>query len=188
MRRCAIVFAGLVIAAMAATAALAGTIKLQGTYSAGQIDLACIDNGGTVTAGTGAGGFGCKTDKGEVSCTKEGQCTGTCEKCGARMTGPGKRQLLHGILTDALLSAEQPGGGLQGSGGATLQVQRPVGGTAGGWSAECKSCLDKCDTDYPRGGGPLQTCKDLCKRAGTCPSALGIEGAGGITVAPGSRR
>jgi len=26
----------------------------------------------------------------------------------------------------------------------------------------CKECKDKCDKDYPRGGGPLITCKSLC--------------------------
>jgi hypothetical protein len=188
MRRYAIAFAGIVIAATAATAAEAGTIKLQGTYTASQIDLACIDNGGTVTAGTGAGGFGCKTDKGEVSCTKEGQCTGTCERCGARLAGGGKRQLLGGILTDSLLSAGQPSGGQQGSGGATLQMQRPAGGLTTGWSAECKNCLDKCDADYPRGGGPLQTCKNLCKSGGSCPASLSIDAAGAIAAPPPTRR
>jgi hypothetical protein len=177
MRRYAIAFAGIVIAAIAATAALAGTVKLQGTYTQGQIDLACLNAGGTVTWDKGSpGAYGCKTDKGEVNCTKDGECYGYCEKCGTqtRLAGTSKRQLLGGILANSLPSLSQPGGTLQ-------QVQRPVGGAGSGWSAECKSCLDKCDADYPGGGGPLQTCKQLCKTAGTCPARLGIEAGGGVT-------
>lgn len=38
-----------------------------------------------------------------------------------------------------------------------------------GWSAGCKACMDKCDSDYPRGGGPLITCRKLC-RSGSSPA------------------
>jgi hypothetical protein len=31
-----------------------------------------------------------------------------------------------------------------------------------GFSQACKDCFDKCDKTYPRGGGPLATCKKLC--------------------------
>jgi hypothetical protein len=42
----------------------------------------------------------------------------------------------------------------------------------GSVSAECKSCLAKCDANFPRGGGPLQSCKATCQRAGSCPARL----------------
>jgi hypothetical protein len=68
-----------------AGAAFAGTVHL-GFHSTGEIDLACMDaTDGQLTGGTGEGGYGCKTSKGEVSCTKEGQCTGTCTNCSDRV-------------------------------------------------------------------------------------------------------
>jgi hypothetical protein len=66
-----------------ASATSAGTKQLTGTYSVGQVGADCINNNGESTAGTGAGGFGCKTSKGSVSCTKDGKCTGTCGNCSA---------------------------------------------------------------------------------------------------------
>lgn len=76
--------------------ASAKTITLKGTYSAGQIDMACINASGTVTAGTGSGGYGCKGPGGSVSCTAGGKCTGTCSKCSARrVSGKGVREVLR---------------------------------------------------------------------------------------------
>ena len=64
-------------------AAWAGTIKLHGRISSGALFMACIDApDGTATGGTGPGGYGCKTPRGEVSCTAQGKCTGTCSSCG----------------------------------------------------------------------------------------------------------
>jgi hypothetical protein len=62
----------------------AATKTLAGIYSDTQVERDCIDNSGTVTPGTGPGGYGCKTSKGSVSCTKDGKCTGTCGNCAAR--------------------------------------------------------------------------------------------------------
>ena len=59
--------------------------KLSGEYTQGQVDLACINAGGQVTSGSGSGGFGCKTGKVEISCTKTGTLNqgpvGTCTAC-----------------------------------------------------------------------------------------------------------
>jgi len=88
----------LVILGFLSAGAWAGTIKLTGTYSSSQIDLAGINANGTVTAGTGPGGYGCKTSKGEVSCTADGKCTGTCQACGARLVGRGGRGIFADIL------------------------------------------------------------------------------------------
>jgi hypothetical protein len=71
--------------ALTAPAALSATVKLAGTHTIGQILQACIlSEGGHAqqTAGTGPGGYGCRTDKGEVSCDRDGHCTGTCDNCG----------------------------------------------------------------------------------------------------------
>jgi hypothetical protein len=63
-------------------AAGAGTISLKGRHGEGDVMLACVMADGTPTEGTGPRGYGCKTPKGEVSCTAQGKCTGTCTACG----------------------------------------------------------------------------------------------------------
>jgi len=43
-----------------------------------------------------------------------------------------------------------------------------------GWSANCKACKDKCDSDFPGNDtGPNQTCKKLCVLAKTCDKVGG---------------
>jgi hypothetical protein len=76
-------------------AASAGTITLRGLYARSALGADCINAGGTPTPGTGAGGFGCKTDKGEVECTDRGQCIGTCPTCGTRHHRTGVYGILH---------------------------------------------------------------------------------------------
>jgi hypothetical protein len=77
--------------AVVASAAGAATIKLTGQYQRWQIETKCLGtNDGVVTSGTGEGGYGCKTKKGEVSCDKDGHCTGTCGNCGSA-GAPGRR-------------------------------------------------------------------------------------------------
>lgn len=59
--------------------------------------------------------------------------------------------------------------------------QALISGGAGGlgakpWCAARKTCYDQCDRDYPSGGGPLSTCKQLCDQttASKCrPGAVG---------------
>jgi hypothetical protein len=67
--------------------ASAGTAKLNGNYNVGTVGTDCVSAGGETTKGTGPGGYGCKTPKGEVSCTVKGECTGTCQACGAQTGG-----------------------------------------------------------------------------------------------------
>ena len=87
--------AGMLVVAVSGPAAFAGTIKLKAT--SGQVGLACIDAGGTYTQGTGTGGYGCKTAKGEVSCDKDGNCTGTCGNCQQRVVVSGGGRLQGGL-------------------------------------------------------------------------------------------
>jgi hypothetical protein len=65
--------------------AVAGTKVIKGKFSASTVGLDCINTQGTFTAGIGPGGYGCKTDKGEVSCSSNGTCIGTCGNCSARI-------------------------------------------------------------------------------------------------------
>jgi hypothetical protein len=76
----------------------AGTKQLSGTYTTGQVDLDCLNANGTVTTGTGPDGFGCKTLKGSVSCTKDGKCTGTCGNCAASKVHPPRDNELALVL------------------------------------------------------------------------------------------
>jgi hypothetical protein len=64
-----------------ADAASARVIVLKGTYTQGQVDIACTRAGGGSTAGRGHGGFGCKTSKGEGS--EEGSGRTNCESVGS---------------------------------------------------------------------------------------------------------
>ena len=74
----------------------AETIKLRGVYSVSVVDRTCIRAAGMQTRGIGLGGFGCKTEKGEVECTAKGQCTAICEVCGSRHHRTGLYGILHG--------------------------------------------------------------------------------------------
>lgn len=90
--------------AFVAAPAVAGTIKLKASMT--QVDDACLANNATFTSGSGPGGYGCKTDKGEISCDKDGNCTGTCENCGGK-AAPGKGRM-GGILTNTPTAKAQP--------------------------------------------------------------------------------
>ena len=93
-----------------ANTASAATKKLAGTYSSSQIMMDCSKSNGTNTAGTGTDGYGCKTSKGSVSCTKDGKCTGTCGKCTARKVPTPRDTALTFVLTNgaAPIKAETP--------------------------------------------------------------------------------
>jgi hypothetical protein len=89
-----------------AAPAIAGTVKLTGKYGKSYIEARCLGNEtGRPTSGSGPGGYGCKTNKGEVSCDKNGNCTGTCQNCGGKAAAA--KGGMGGILTNA------PGGKVQ---------------------------------------------------------------------------
>jgi hypothetical protein len=50
--------------------AVADTIALGGAYNVSVVAQQCARAGGTRTNGIGPGGFGCKTEQGEVECTE----------------------------------------------------------------------------------------------------------------------
>ena len=84
--------------------ASAGTIKLNGKYSLGTVGEDCLNAGGPTTSGTGKDGYGCKTPKGEVSCTAKGVCTGTCQAC--RLGGSAS---IRNILQSTPAAKSSPG-------------------------------------------------------------------------------
>jgi hypothetical protein len=81
---------------LASGATSAGTIELRGVYSTSVVGPDCVHAGGTRTPGLGPGGYGCKTEKGEVECTSKGRCTAICEVCGPRHHRTGIYGILHG--------------------------------------------------------------------------------------------
>jgi len=101
MRMSVCVVVATFIAAVAGSAAMAGTIKLQGTYNPGQIEAACIKVNGTPTGSAITGSYGCHGPKGDVNCTKDGKCEGTCEKCGTRVGGKVPGFKVDGVLANA---------------------------------------------------------------------------------------
>ncbi len=74
--------------------AVADTIALAGAYNVSVVAQQCARAGGTRTNGIGPGGFGCKTEQGEVECTEAGRCVAMCETCSARH----RRTGIYGIL------------------------------------------------------------------------------------------
>jgi len=61
----------------AAGEASARDVKISGTHSVSDIEMHCIDNGGTFFNGP-SGGYGCAgSGGGTVTCTSKGKCTGT---------------------------------------------------------------------------------------------------------------
>jgi hypothetical protein len=76
-------------------ASSAATIQLRGLYGVSVLGHDCIQAGGTTTSGVGSGGYGCKTETGDVECTARGQCVATCDKCGTLHHRTGIYGILH---------------------------------------------------------------------------------------------
>jgi hypothetical protein len=103
--------------------AFAGKIKLHGSHSRQEIAGACDAAGGTAFGvGGNSGEYGCETDKGEVWCKSNGQCTGTCQACGTRQGG---KSSIAGVL--------HPPSGVKTTGGATAPRHTQQGVNAGGF-------------------------------------------------------
>jgi hypothetical protein len=60
-----------------------------------------------------------------------------------------------------------------------------ISGGAGGvsakpWCAARKECYDQCDRDYPSGGGPRTTCKQICDVTTASKCRPGFAGGGAV--------
>lgn len=65
---------------LCAPQAYARDVKISGTHNVSDIEIHCIDNGGTFFNGP-HGGYGCAgSGGGTVTCTAKGKCTGTVSK------------------------------------------------------------------------------------------------------------
>jgi hypothetical protein len=86
MRKLLVIIVTLATLGFLAGEAWAGRIKISGTHTANEIRDKCAKADGAFTEGGGA--FGCMTACAgsicTVDCNKDGQCTGSCPKCGRR--------------------------------------------------------------------------------------------------------
>jgi hypothetical protein len=92
---------------LSASPASAASIHLHGKFIAMQVARDCINAGGKGTDGIGAGGYGCKTDKGSVKCTSGGDCYGSCGNCSAARAGGDENGLLAFLRPSAGMSIGQ---------------------------------------------------------------------------------
>jgi hypothetical protein len=75
--------------------ASARDVKISGTHSVSNIEIHCIDNGGTFFNGP-KGGYGCAgSGGGTVTCTAKGKCTGTVSRVAG---GGGKGKGITGVI------------------------------------------------------------------------------------------
>ena len=80
---------------LCATQANARDVKISGTHSVENIEIACINNGGTFFNGP-KGGYGCAgSGGGTVSCTNKGKCTGTVSRVAGK---GGKGSGINGVV------------------------------------------------------------------------------------------
>jgi len=94
--------------ASAAVAKPVPSHQLSGTFSVGTVGADCSNAGGTFFNSPN-GGYGCATEKGTVTCTSKGTCTGTCSNC---QQVRGKTPIGHPLPvgnTKQALSANSPG-------------------------------------------------------------------------------
>lgn len=114
--RKAISFVSATLLATVVGAAANAESRSLGKKTEGQVMLACINSGGQyIESGSS---FGCKTDKGEVSCRKTGtlnqgavgNCTGCNPSCGqsAKAGGKPSSRTVEGILTNGPVKKPQP--------------------------------------------------------------------------------
>jgi hypothetical protein len=67
--------------------------------------------------------------------------------------------------------------------GTTQQALISSGGLgAKPWCAARKNCYDQCGRDYPGGGGPLSTCKQLCDTTTASKCRPGLATGGELVI------
>ena len=100
MRKAFVFVIAVGMSAFIAASAVAKTIKLGGTHTSDEIKTTCKKNGGAFYDGAGSShsNYGCVGRKGTVECDKNGNCTGTCDKCGGKSASSGKGGV-GGVLT-----------------------------------------------------------------------------------------
>jgi hypothetical protein len=117
------------------TAAFSRDVKISGTHNVSNIEIHCIDNGGTFFNAPG-GGYGCAgSGGGTVTCTAKGKCTGTVSKV-AGGGGNGPKGGVHPVQVIApnkpIANAGPNGGSGPGRGGGMAGSGMASGGMGGG--------------------------------------------------------
>jgi hypothetical protein len=83
------------LSVLCASQASARDVKISGTHSVTDIELHCVNNGGTFFNGPN-GGYGCAgSGGGTVTCTKKGKCTGTVSRVAGKS---GKGSGITGVV------------------------------------------------------------------------------------------
>src|SRR6476660_371471 len=119
------------LAMLCAPPANARDVKISGTHSVENIEIACINNGGTFFNGP-KGGYGCAgSGGGTVSCTNKGKCTGTV----SRVAGKGG---IGSGITGVVNALNRSNGSAKGTASPKTthahanMEQTPSGGNGGG--------------------------------------------------------
>jgi hypothetical protein len=102
------------VSALISSQAFAKDVQISGKHNVSDIEMHCIDAGGSFFNGPG-GGYGCATQTSTVTCTSKGKCTGTVP---AQTGGTGKPVTtlpISGALTKSSAGpAGNPSGGNKG--------------------------------------------------------------------------
>ena len=79
-------------------------------------------------------------------------------------------------------SSTEEGGSLIGTSRQALISGGAGGVSAKPWCAARKECYDQCDRDYPSGGGPRTTCKQICDLSTASKCRPGLTGGGAAVI------
>jgi hypothetical protein len=102
---------GASLAIFAIGGASARDVKISGTHNVSDIEMHCIDNGGTFFNGP-KGGYGCAgSGGGTVTCTAKGKCTGTVSAKAGPASGIGGVVKSHPVAGAAQTTSDTSNNG-----------------------------------------------------------------------------
>lgn len=118
------------ILTLVAGSAYARDVKISGTHNVSDIEMHCIDNGGTFF-NTTKGGYGCAgSGGGTVTCTSKGKCTGTVSRAtGGNGSNGGKGVVSHPVN---IIAPNKPTSFGQNQPASNNAKMGAMGGTANG--------------------------------------------------------
>jgi hypothetical protein len=109
---------------LCASQAYARDVKISGTHNVSDIEMHCIDNGGTFFNGP-QGGYGCAgSGGGTVTCTAKGKCTGTVSKIAPGKGGKGAG--INGVIKALNTSKSVTMGGSKEPAHASAKTSAPT--------------------------------------------------------------
>jgi len=125
MRRNMLAIVAIGMLGLMAVPASAGTKVLGGNFDKNTVLNDCTNAGGVPFSGGAGGAYGCSTNKGTVTCSAKGKCTGTCDACSQAMRGTGGiKGVLQGATSAGAAKATSSGDGKKSSGDGKTNVGR----------------------------------------------------------------